>query len=88
MEIVGKVIEITPMESGVSEKGEWQRQQLVITTFDQNPIHIAFTAMGQRLNEISKCTIDQVVRVRFGVSSRKINNKWFSEIQLWEIKAV
>lgn len=88
MELVGKIVEFTPIESGTSDKGSWQRRQVIIKTLDQNPQHVAFTAIGMRLDECNKHTLNEVVRVRFGVSSRKVNDRWFSDIQLWEIKEV
>lgn len=88
MELVGKIKEIGVVETGSSDKGAWQRQTIVITTLEQNPQYVAFTAMGRRLEEVSKCTIGQVVRIRFGVSSRKFQDKWFSDIQLWEVSEV
>lgn len=88
MEIIGKIKEISAVESGTSANGSWERQTLVVTTLDQNPQYVAFTAMGRRLEEVAKCTIGQVVRVRFGVSSRKVNDHWFNDIQLWEVKEV
>ena len=88
MELVGKIVEFTPIESGTGDKGAWQRRQVVIKTLDQNPQHVAFTAMGLRLDEVNKRVLNEVVRVRFGVSSRKVNNRWFNDIHLWEIKEV
>lgn len=88
MEIIGKIVEFTPIESGTSDKGPWQRRTVVIKTLDQNPQHIAFTAMGMRLEEVNKHNLYEVVRIRFGVSSRKVGERWFSDIQLWEIKEV
>lgn len=88
MELVGKIVEFTPIEQGSSEKGPWQRRQVIIKTLDQNPQHVALTAMGLRLEEANKHTLNEVVRVRFGVSSRKVNDRWFNDIQLWEIKDV
>ena len=54
MELVGKIKEIGQVESGTSDKGPWQKQTLVITTLDQNPQYVAFTAMGKRLEEVPK----------------------------------
>lgn len=88
MELVGKVTEITPVEEGTSNKGPWKKQTVVIVTLDQNPQYVAFTAIGRRLSEVSKCSVGQVVRIRFGVSSRKFQDKWFSDLQLWEIQNV
>lgn len=88
MELVGKITEIGQVESGSSDKGPWQKQTIVLITLEQNPQYVAFTAMGKRQEEIGKCTIGQVVRIRFGVSSRKFQDRWFSDLQLWEIKEV
>lgn len=88
MELVGKIKEIGQIESGTSDKGSWQKQTVVITTLEQNPQYVAFTAMGKRLEEVEKCAIGQVVRIRFGVSSRKFQDRWFSDLQLWVIQNV
>lgn len=88
MELVGKIVEFTPIESGSSEKGPWKRRTVVIKTLDQNPVNVALSVMGGRLDEVDKRTLNEIVRVRFGVSSRKVNDRWFSDIQLWEIKEV
>lgn len=88
MEIIGKIVEFTPIETGSSEKGTWKRRQVIIKTLDQNPQHIAFTAIGTRFDELEKHVLGEIVRVRFGVSSRKVNERWFSDILLWEINQV
>lgn len=88
MEIIGKIVELTPVETGSSDKGTWRRRQVVIKTLDQNPQHVAFTAIGARFDEVEKHPINEIVRVRFGVSSRKVNERWFSDILLWEISQV
>lgn len=81
-------MEFGPLESGTSEKGSWARRVVVIKTLDQNPVHVAFTAIGLRLSEAEKHQVGEVVRVRFGVESRKVNEKWFSDIKLWQISEV
>lgn len=86
MEIYGKIKEVTPIETGTSERGNWQRRQLVISTLEQNPTDIAFTAMGKHMDEIANTMIGDIVKVRFGVSSRKAENKWYSDIILWGVE--
>lgn len=88
MEIIGKIVEFTEPETGTSDKGTWKRRQVIIKTLDQNPQHVAFTAIGARYDEAEKHVIGEIVRIRFGVSSRKVNDRWFSDILLWEIKEV
>lgn len=88
MEIIGKIVEFTAPETGTSDKGTWKRRQVIIKTLDQNPQHVAFTAIGARYEEAEKHVIGEIVRIRFGVSSRKVNDRWFSDILLWEIKEV
>lgn len=88
MEIVGKIKEFTPIESGTSSNGPWQKRQVVIVTLDQDPVYIAFTAMGRRLEELNAHNPGDVVRIRFGVTSRKVNERWFTDAQLWQIQNV
>lgn len=88
MEIVGKIQELSPLESGQSEKGAWCRRTLVVKTLDQNPVTIAFSCMGLRLSEAEKHSVGEIVRIRFGVSSRNVNGRWFNDIQLWGIQQV
>lgn len=88
MELVGKIVEFTPVESGTSEKGSWSKRQVVIKTLDQNPVLVALTAIGGRLDEVNKHVLNEVVRVRFGVSSRKVNDRYFTDVQLWQISEV
>lgn len=88
MEIAGKIIEMTPEESGSNERGTWRKRTVVIRTLEQNPVTVAFTAMGLRCDQASAFSVGMVVSCRFGVSSRKVNERWYSDIQLWEIKEV
>lgn len=88
MEIVGKIIEFSPIESGTTANGEWKKRTMVIQTLDQNPVSIAFNVMNSRLQQVEPLVLNEVIRVRFGVSSRKVNDRWFSEIQLWEVKPI
>lgn len=88
MEIVGKIQEFTPLETGQSEKGAWSRRTLVVKTLDQNPVTIAFSCMGLRLSEAEKHQVGEIVRIRFGVSSRNVGGRWFNDIQLWGIQQV
>lgn len=88
MEIVGKIQEFTPLETGQSEKGAWSRRTLVVKTLDQNPVTIAFSCMGLRLSEAEKHQVGEIVRIHFGVSSRNIGGLWFNDIRLWGIQQV
>lgn len=88
MELVGKIVEFTPVESGSTEKGSWSKRQVVLKTLDQNPVLVAFTAIGSRLDEVNKHVLNEVVRVRFGVSSRKVGDRYFTDVQLWQIMEV
>lgn len=86
MEIVAKIVEFTPLETGTSTHGDWSKRQVVVRTLDQSPVDIALTAMNAKLNEAEKFSVNAFVRVRFGVSSRKVNGKYFTDAQLWSIQ--
>ena len=88
MYLVGKIIEFSPVESGTSPKGEWKKRTVVIRTLEQDPVLVAFTAFNKRVETLEPFVLGDVVNVSFGVSSRKFQDRWFSDLQLWGIQNV
>lgn len=88
MDIIGKIYEFTPIESGTSQNGDWSRCQVIIITLEQNPAYVAFTVIGRRIDKVNQFVLGDVVRIKFRMSSRKVNDRWFNDNQLWEIMKV
>jgi hypothetical protein len=90
----GKVIEILPIESGISKaQKEWKRQSFVIDNYDQYNPNVNFGVFGDKgVALLDGLEIDQEVNVHFNVSSRpweKDGKKsWFTSVDCWRIEFV
>ena len=88
MEITGTITQKLAKQSGKSANGEWQKQEFVITTDDQYPKTVCFSAFNNKVDALDNYKQGQKVEVHFNVSSREYNSKWYTELQMWKINAV
>ena len=86
MEIIGRVIALLPVASGVSSRGNaWQRGGFVIETLENYPKKICFEVFGeQRIATIPP--IGNVVNVYFDVSSHEFEGRWFTSASAFRIE--
>ena len=88
MKLVGKVIEVSPIEKGLSANGkEWQKQNFVIQEIEGNyPKDISIQTFGDKVSLIP--AINSVVECDVNIESKKFKDKWFTNISLWQIKVI
>lgn len=89
MEVSGKVIAITPIESGNSKAGRaWSKRFIVIETQEQYPRKIAFTVFGEdRIRQFeSNAALNDMVRVSFDIDSREYNGRWYTDVSAWRLE--
>lgn len=81
--ISGKVIQILPEVSGVSERGEWIRGGLVVESITETDNRIAIEVFGQeKIEWVRGLSVGEVVIVDYRVTSRFHLDKWFTTAQL------
>ena len=88
LKIKGKVVEMLPVQTGTSPRGEWKKQEIVVeTSEDQYPKKICFTIFNklELLNGISR---NSEVEVSFNIKGREYNGKWFHNINAYRIDAL
>ena len=88
MEIIGRIIEVLPVISGVTEHGEWTRGGIVVETLPEFPDTLQLDLTDTRLEEFKKKfpkPVGTIVKARIGVSSRKLRDKWFTNARAWEV---
>lgn len=89
MDVKGKVLQLLPVQSGVSKAGkEWSKQEFVIETEEQFPKKICFTLFGDKLSLVNGISVGQEVEVFFNLESREFNGKWYHNINAWRINPV
>ena len=89
MKIKEKVLEILPMIS-INTKNEdiiYQRD-LVVRTDKQYPKDIALTFKGANCKLLDAVQPGDTVEVTFDISSRKVNDRYYTTLTAWKINIV
>ena len=87
MEIVGKVIQVLPVQEGVGRNGNpWKLQGYVLETIENYPRKVHFEVFGEDKIKNNPCDIDQIVTVSFDIESREFNGRWYTSIRAWKIQ--
>ena len=87
MEVVGKIIQVLPVQEGVGRNGNpWKLQGYVLETLDQYPRKVHFEVFGEDRIKMNPCEIDQLVTVSFDIESREFNGRWYTSIRAWKIQ--
>jgi len=89
MEIIGKLIQKLPMQSGISKTGNsWQKQEFVIETMEQYPRKICANLWGEKTAALETLNIDNKVVMSFDLESREFNGKWYTDVKAWKLEPV
>ena len=87
MEIVGKIIQVLPLQEGVSKTGNpWKVQSYVLETQEQYPRKVCFEIFGEDKIKNNPCNIDDLVTVSFDIESREFNGRWYTSIRAWRVQ--
>ena len=86
MEIIGKLMQILPKQSGESAKGTWVRGGFVIETQEQYPKMVAFTMFGEdRAAMVDAIPIGTQINVHFSPESREFQGRWYTDLRCFRI---
>jgi hypothetical protein len=86
MEIKGKLQFILPLTEGQGQKGPWKKQEFVIETIDQFQKKICMNVWGERVDDLKKYKIGDIINCSMDISSREYNGKWYTDIRAWKIQ--
>ena len=83
MEIKGKVVSVSPVQTGMGKKGEWKKQVFVLNTGGEHPKDVAITLWG---DNVSSVTFDEQITASIDIESREYNGKWYTDVKGWKIE--
>ena len=87
MEVVGKIVQVLPIQEGVGRNGNpWKLQGYVLETIENYPRKVHFEVFGEDRIRMNPCALDQVVTVRYDIESREFNGRWYTSIRAWKIQ--
>lgn len=86
MEIIGRIITVLPVTSGVSSKGNaWQKGGFVIETIESYPKKICFGVFGEERIAKIPC-IGDIVNVSFDIDSHEFEGRWYTSVNAFRIE--
>lgn len=84
MEISGKIVVESTLQSGVSKSGNnWSRKDYVIEIPGKYPKKIAFSVMNDNIDKLG-LAVGQDVDVQIDIDAREYNGKWYNSINCWQ----
>lgn len=85
MNIIAKLTELLPLQTGMGKNGQWRKQDIIVETDTQYPKKICISIWGDKIDE-NQLVIGTVLDISFDLESREFNNKWYTDIKAWKIE--
>ena len=63
----------------------WKKQEFILETGEKYVKLINISVWGDNLMWLERCQVDDFVNVMINISSKKVNERWFTEIAAWRI---
>jgi len=80
--INGRITEI----SSVSQNENWQKQDFTIETLEQFSKLVNIHVWNDKIEQLSRCRIGDIVTCRINISSRKHDNRYYTEVTAWKVE--
>ena len=89
LSVVGRIIQVLPIESGVKKNGDtWRKQGYVLETTESNyPRKIYFTFFNDRIEQ-NNLHVSDLIKLQFDIESREWNERWYTDIRGWRAEKV
>ena len=84
MNIIGKVNDLLPLQTGISKNGQWRKQDIIVETEGQYPKKVCISIWGDKINE-KQLVIGNNLDISFELESREFNGKWYTDVKAWKI---
>ena len=85
MEIQGTIIQVLPLETGVSKSGNsWQKKNFVIETGGQYPKKVCINLFGDNVVKFP-LQVGQSVTAHIDIESREFNVRWYTDVRAWNV---
>ena len=89
LQLKGTIKRLLPVQSGVSARGNWSKQEFILEYQDGNyPAEACFSAWGQdRVDELARYQQGDMVKVSFNIKAREYSGRWYNDLRVWRITA-
>jgi hypothetical protein len=80
--ISGRITEINSASQGET----WTKQDFTIETLEQFSKLVNIHVWNDKLEQLIRCRIGDIVICRINISSRKHENRYYTEVTAWKIE--
>jgi len=84
MQITAKLIQLLPLQTGVSKNGEWKKQDIVVETGDRFPKKMCISIWGDKINP-SQLNAGNMLTIDFDIESREYNGRWYTDLKAFKV---
>lgn len=84
MQLVAKLIQILPIQTGMGKNGEWRKQDVIVETDGQYPKKVCVAIWGDKASE-AVLQIGNMLDISFDVESREYNGRWYTDVKAWKV---
>ena len=89
LELIGKLLQKLPVQSGQSSRGAWSKQEFVLETQENYPRKVCVSVWGaDKVNELAGFTDGETIKVSFNLESRPFNERWYTDVRAWRIERI
>ena len=87
LDIIGRLDRKMPVQSGVSQRGEWMKREFILTTEDTYPKNICMNVWGKdKVDELEKYPDGSRIKASVNIESREFNGRWYTDVRAWKIE--
>lgn len=84
MQIIAKLIQLLPLQTGTGKNGLWKKQDIILETDGQYAKKICISIWGDKIDE-RQLQPGNLLKIDFDIESREFNGKWYTDVKAWKI---
>jgi hypothetical protein len=85
MQLIGKLVQLLPIQTGTGRNGEWRKQDIIVETDGQYPKKLCLSIWGDRINE-ELLVVGRMLKLEFEAESREFSGKWYTDLKVWRVE--
>jgi hypothetical protein len=85
MQITAKLIELLPLLTGTSSRGEWKKQNFIMETDAQYPKKMCFSIWNEKI-DLYQLQVGNELTLDFDIESRESKGNWYTELKVWKVQ--
>ena len=87
MIITATLIQILPLQTGMSKNGQWRKQDVIVESNGQYPKKIYVSIWGDKIDN-TQLHIGNILTISYELESREYNTKWYTDVKAFKIELV